>query len=1365
MNENHLILAVLAFESELIDLAQLTEVCQAWTHDKSVPLMELLQQRGWVTNADLVALERQLQAKLAKSPASADATLNATGGPDFRTVSNATQDTGPSVPSAAGSDQSWNTWPRNAPELLGTIGELPANLSQPSVRYTWVSEVGKGGLGHVWLARDNDLVREVALKEVRADAASSEAVRRLIKEAQITGQLQHPNIVPVYEVHRGERPFYTMKLVRGKTLAATIQEHHERKRTGHEDPISMPRLMSIFVSICNALGYAHSRGIIHRDLKPQNIVLGDFGEAIVLDWGLARSLEGDSDSVNENAEEPFAPLTFTDDALTDATQTGAALGTPAYMAPEQATGRVDLMDARTDIYGLGAILFEIVTGQPPHRLPTTAPGRNPQHQPAAEDPSTFKTLPVNGLFQLLIQITNGPTPHVRDLDPNLAVELDMVCAQAMAKERENRFQTAKDLKEALIEFQIHEKSIELTTAAHADLTLAKTSHKYIDFNRALYGFEEASRQWPENLRAAKGERETQITFARTAYNRGDYDLAVSLLDDTVSEQKAFRTVVQKAARERETHHIRIRYLRRFSLVISVLIAVIATTAAILVNNERVRAIDAEDEAKAAENNETQQRHVAERERRIANQQTQAAKRERQIANEQTAVAVQERQKAADQLQRADLKAQEARWGLYIASLRLAAAQLENRSIAFCNQTLQTSRPPVGEPDLRGWEWNYLWNQTHSDLLTIAGHTAAVNRVAFSPDSKQFVSGSADQTVRLWDALTGAEIRKFEGHSAGVIDVCFSHDGSRILSASDDHSLKVWDVQSGQVTLTLNGHLGTVRSAVFSPDDSRIVSGSDDKSLKVWDAQTGTEQLSLVGHQAAVLCVNFSSNGQQIISGSDDHTAKTWDAQTGKESQTFTYHSSPVLSVCFSPNGQQAVSGGGNGLIKLWNPETGKLQQTFEGHIKSIRTLVFASHGRRLVSASDDKSIKVWDLTTGTEKFTLRGHLDVITSAHVSADDKRIVSSSVDKTIKVWDALASPEMLSLSGHRNSVECVAFSPDTRRVVSGGVDRTVKVWDIYAGEPTMTLTGHTGTVQSVAYSPNGLLIASAGGPDQQPGELKLWHAETGEEILSYQGHTDTVNCVHFSPDGTQLLSGSADRTLKLWDTFSGQLLRTLSGHTDAVTSVSYGPLGRHFVSGSRDKTLRVWDAKTGQEKNILRGHSEVVLTVSFSPDAQRVVSGAGGGGKPGELKVWDILTGQETFSLQGHLDAIESVSFSMNGKRILSSSQEGRIKLWDADTGQELLALHAHAGGITSSTFCKDDYHILSGNQDGTLKIWDGRPESELLDRAIEREARTAVALLRAKTHDRQQLIDALQADPTLTPAARQKALGWINALQLR
>ncbi len=535
MTEKYLLFAVLAFESDLIDLAQLIAACRAWAADKSKPLADLLVERGWITAEDRGFVEKQLERKLAKHQNDPRVTLNAITRGDVCDAIKEIDD--------SDIQQSLSSWPSSGPVLVESIDKTmtldPSLL--PKSRYTWVSEVGKGGLGKIWLARDNDLAREVALKELKPGSASSEAVRRLIKEAQITGQLQHPNIVPVYEVNRGGRPFYTMKLVKGETLLKAIQRHHvQRRAAGPEDrrqqsdALSEQRLMSVFLNVCDAIAYAHSRGIIHRDLKPENIVLGEYGEAIVLDWGLARRVNA--------TDEETAPVEITADACTNATQAGQKLGTPAYMSPEQASGRVDLMDPRTDIYGLGAILFQILTGEPPHRQSLECGDESPR--------SNEKPRVVSSLIALLHRIATGETPHVRDLDDSHPEELDAICAKAMSKTRDERFQTAQALKAALLEFQVHKKSIELAAAAADKFDEAQRTGHYQDYNRALFAFEEALHQWNDNTRAAVGIIETRIAYTQSAFERGDYDLALSVLNDTLPDHAERRAAIQHAAAER-----------------------------------------------------------------------------------------------------------------------------------------------------------------------------------------------------------------------------------------------------------------------------------------------------------------------------------------------------------------------------------------------------------------------------------------------------------------------------------------------------------------------------------------------------------------------------------------------------------------------------------------------------------------------------------------------------------------------------------------------------------------------------------------------------------------------------------------------
>ena len=292
--------------------------------------------------------------------------------------------------------------------------------SEARSRYTLTRVHGKGGLGQVWLAIDTHLNREVALKEVLPRKQSDlETTSRLMKEAQITGQLEHPNIVPVYELARdaNEKPFYTMRFLRGESLSQRIKE---RGKTIDANSLELRELLTIFVSVCNAMAYAHARGVIHRDLKPQNIMLGGYGEVMVVDWGLAKLIN----APHEDSDQRKIQVVDVDNLT--ATQDGNLLGSPAYMSPEQADGQVSLLDARTDIYGLGSILFAILIGDAPHRGSRTGNA-------------------IKDTISMMRRISDGPTPHVRDLNAKLPKALDAICAKAMAKKRTERYSTASDL--------------------------------------------------------------------------------------------------------------------------------------------------------------------------------------------------------------------------------------------------------------------------------------------------------------------------------------------------------------------------------------------------------------------------------------------------------------------------------------------------------------------------------------------------------------------------------------------------------------------------------------------------------------------------------------------------------------------------------------------------------------------------------------------------------------------------------------------------------------------------------------------------------------------------------------------------------
>jgi len=373
-----------ALGSQRISSAQWKDVLKTWTTSATGPLGDVLVREGLIQEAELAQVPG-LSAARKSEPWNPSATER------FKPL--------PSLGKPV-SDHSGTTLDALDGPYFGT-------------RYEVASLLGQGGVGRVWRVRDNDLLRDVALKEGRDRAELAQSLLR--REAQVTGQLEHPHIVPVYEFVRAEGApsFYTMRLFRGATLQSAVDAYHAGRASGEQKPLELRRLLSAFVSICQAVGYAHSRGVLHRDLKPENIMLGDFGEVLVVDWGLAKLRDAEPGGL------PIA-LGHGVDALPQTMQ-GAIVGTPGYMAPEQALGELERIDERTDTFGLGGILYTILTGHVPFEGET--------------------------VLDRLGRVVFADPRSVRAVNPSIPRNLEAICLQSLTKDPEGRFARALDLAE------------------------------------------------------------------------------------------------------------------------------------------------------------------------------------------------------------------------------------------------------------------------------------------------------------------------------------------------------------------------------------------------------------------------------------------------------------------------------------------------------------------------------------------------------------------------------------------------------------------------------------------------------------------------------------------------------------------------------------------------------------------------------------------------------------------------------------------------------------------------------------------------------------------------------------------------------
>ena len=1171
--------------------------------------------------------------------------------------------------------------------------------------------LGEGGMGAVYAARQKSMDRPVAIKVLKSRAARlASSQDAFVSEAIITGRLDHPNIVPIYDV--GKQPndalFYAMKQVEGVEWKERFAEN------------SVDENLDILLRVSDAIAFAHARGIIHRDLKPANIMLGPFGEVLVMDWGLAMPTE------DNPSRESFPDA--------------RAGGTPHYMAPEMADG-TERVDRRSDVYLLGAILFEIVTGKPPHAL----------------------DIPKGNRRKRVLAVLDAVANNVI-VETDASGELLDIARKAIATEPAERYQTVPEFQAALREYLSHEESIELAARAYERLDASQQTGEYAEFSRARFGFETALEEWPENDRATAGLLQTRFDYAKTAFDRGDLDLALSLIDESDSKQKELGVSIQQAIVERDARQQQLRRLRRISLAASLAVAIVAIGAAIWINSER-------DKALVAQQEEAAQREIAQSNEKEAQQQRMIAVSERQKAIASEKVALENEKKATIAEAAAVREAENALRSLkvaernaYYSDMLLAKTKWDNASMNELNDLLDRY---ADRDDLRGFEWGY-WNRLRdSATLTLQGQ-GPVSRVVFSPDGSRLATSSEYGGVKLWDASTGRPLHRFQGQSGKVNSVTFSPDGKRLASAGQDGTAIVWDIATRQQTLNLKAHPSSLNSVAFSADGSQLASASAGGTVKTWDVASGQEKLKLRNGQVkrrngqgAVHSVSFSPDGKLVASCGKNWWVNVWDAASGERIMPLRGHEMGVNGVSFSPDMKQLASAGVDGKVRLWDVATWDLIHTLTANVQPVLDVSFSPDGKRLASAGEDGTVRVWDATTGLEVMVFNGHLQAVTSVSFSPDGTRLASSSRDSTVLVWDLTFDQSVLAFAKSSERMPAVSFSPDGTRLASARPDKTVRLWDVASGQQLNTLKGHSANVKSVSFSPDGTRLASASGdffyskgrPVPGEFEVKVWDVVTGQELMTLNGDVDAILGVVFSPDGTLLATGSIDGTVQVWNANNGQEVNTWKGHSSQVSGVAFSPDGASLASAGIDGTTKLWAAATGTELMALTTKGNPVNSVSFSPDGERLATAHHFGG----IRVWDLAKADEPLTVIPDLGRITSVSFSPDGRRVVSGGFEGTVKVWDATTGQQTLTLpEQNAATINNMSFSPDGMRLVSADRLGNLKLWDARPWTP--KQREQAKARSYLTIMRDRLQSLEELQTYIRDDKTISEEVRQQCLDW-------
>jgi WD40 repeat protein len=1029
--------------------------------------------------------------------------------------------------------------------------------------YEVFEEIARGGMGVVFRARQVSLNRPVALKMILAGNLASRAdVQRFQAEAEMGAQLNHPHIVPIYEVgeHQGQH-YFSMKLMEGGSLAGQIGDG----RWKMDNPEKQREAAQLVATVARAVEHAHQRGLLHRDLKPGNILFDREGRAHVSDFGLSKRVQPAAGG------EP--------DRGTCLTMTGTLVGTPSYMAPEQATA-IRTVTTAADVYSLGAVLYELLAGRVPFQADTP--------------------------LETLRQVTGNEPPRPRGLNRAIDRDLETIALKCLEKDPRGRYASAaalaEDLERWLAGEPIHarpagpvERAAKWARRRPASAALCGllAAAFLLGLGALVWGWQaaqvarrdtelradrEAAQKRAEAARADQEARDkhrlaVRLYFKNIALARHEYaDNNLARANDLLAECDADLRGWEWHFLDRQLHPDA-KTLRGHTAGVVGL------------------AFSPDGGRLASVSSPLLERRVYERLSPFGR------RRPTTSSWHGTAGALRIfRTSDGREVLRVDTK----------TDLVFAVAfSPDGKSVAVAGGDFpRTGLVRVFDPT------------SGRELFRITGHKGPVRSVAYSPDGGRLATASDDGMAKVWDAKSGKLLRTIAAGDASISAlsaITFSPDGQRLAGAvQEDATARIWDAATGRELCQLQGHTANVTRLAFSPDGQRLATASEDHTVKVWKTDTGEEVVTLVGHLDGVAGVAFSPDGTRLASSGYDHTVRVWDPAGGLLCLTLAGHVAPVMDVAFSPDGQRLASAGLDDTVKVWNARFGHAAEALRPAGSDLGRLVFSPDGRHLAGRGRDRTgdVVILDAVTGQEVRSLKGHTMKVEAVAYAPDGKRLASLSLDNTVRVWDAATGRAVhtLRLGGKPDGwadSRGLAYSPDGKRLAVAASRETVKVWDADTGEELHDF--HT-PAAGVAFSPDARRLIWAG----QRG-LEVRDALTGKEVYALKG---SFTFVLFSPDGSRIVVLGTDG-VQFRDAATGKEVMALRHRTGQRLDVgAFSPDGRRLALVDGRNVIRLWDTSSGEEALALPSHADSVVGLAFSPDGRRLVSTD----VDGVMRFWD-------------------------------------------------------------------------------------------------------------------------------------------------